>query len=45
MSAFLLILVAEIIAIRIWTNVHIKGMPVSNIELKIDMLADDTTLP
>ena len=43
-SALLFILIAEIIAIHILNNVHIKGISVDNSELKIKMLADDTTL-
>ena len=43
-SALLFILVAEIIAIQIRNNVHIKGITVDNGELKFKMLADDTTL-
>ena len=43
-SALLFILVAEIIAIKIRSNTEIKGILISDIELKISLMADDTTL-
>ena len=43
-SAFLFILVAEIIALLIRNNVKIKGIIIDKCELKLCQLADDTTL-
>ena len=43
-SALLFLLVAEVIAIHIRNNADIKGIIVGNTEIKIKMLADDTTL-
>ena len=43
-SALLFILVAEILAINIRTNLNIKGLTINNCEFKIAQLADDTTL-
>ena len=43
-SALLFLLVAEVLAIKIRKDTHIKGIKINNIEIKINMLADDTTL-
>ena len=43
-SALLFILVAEIIAIRIRTNTGINGIKYNELEIKISLMADDTTL-
>ena len=43
-SALLFILVAEIIAIRIRTNTGINGIKYKDLEIKISLMADDTTL-
>ena len=43
-SALLFLLVAEVIAIHIRDNSEIKGIKVGDSEVKIKMLADDTTL-
>ena len=43
-SALLFILVAEIIAIRIRSDPKIKGVKINNTEVKISLMADDTTL-
>ena len=43
-SALLFILVAEILAVNIWSDTLIKGINVNNVEFKIGQLADDTTL-
>ena len=43
-SALLFILVAEVLAINIRTNLNIKGLTTNNCEFKIAQLADDTTL-
>ena len=40
----LLILVAEIIAIKIRENNEIKGIIIDNVEIKLSLMADDTTL-
>ena len=40
----LFILVAEIIAIKIRENKEIKGISIDNVEIKISLMADDTTL-
>ena len=39
-----MILVAEIIAIRIRTNTGIKGIKYKELEIKISLMADDTTM-
>ena len=44
MSPYLFILVNEILAKAIRSNVNIKGIFVSNEEIKISLCADDTTL-
>ena len=44
MSALLFLLVAEVIAIQIRYNTNIKGIKIGNSEVKIKMMADDTTL-
>ena len=43
-SALLFILVAEILAINVRTNLNIKGLTINNCEFKLAQLADDTTL-
>ena len=43
-SALLFLLVAEIIAIKIRNNKSITGIEISDIECKIIMMVDDTTL-
>ena len=43
-SALLFLLVAEILAIQIRDNKDIKGLQINNIEQKIGLMADDTTL-
>ena len=43
-SALLFILVAEIIAIKIRENKEIKGITIDNVEIKLSLMADDTTL-
>ena len=43
-SALLFLLVAEIIAIKIRNNKNINGIKIADIECKINMMADDTTL-
>ena len=43
-SALLFLLMAEVIAIHIRNNADTKGFIVGNTEIKIKMLADDTTL-
>ena len=43
-SALLFFLVAEILAINIRNNKHIKGIQIKNDEFKISLMADDTTL-
>ena len=43
-SALLFILVAEIKAIKIRDNEKIKGIKIENVEYKISLMADDTTL-
>ena len=44
LSALLFLIVAELIAIHIRNNSDIKGFKIGNNEIKIKMLADDTTL-
>ena len=44
LSAFLFILVVELLAIQIRTSNNIKGIQVADIEIKISQLADDTSL-
>ena len=44
MSALLFIIVVEILAINIRCNKNIKGIMLNNNEVKISLLADDTTL-
>ena len=43
-SALLFLLVAEIVAISIRNDAEIKGIHFSNIEFKLGMMADDTSL-
>ena len=43
-SALLFILVAEIIALKIRADKSIKGLYIGNTEIKISLMADDTTL-
>ena len=43
-SALLFLLVAEVLAIDIRNDINIKGIQIENIELKISLMADDTTL-
>ena len=44
MSALLFILTVEILAIEIRNNINIHGLQTHNKEIKITLLADDTTL-
>ena len=43
LSAYLFIIVAEILAIRIRNNKNIKGIQVGDTEIKVIQMADDTT--
>jgi len=43
-SALLFILIAELIAINIRNDKNIKGIIINNIEYKLNLMADDTTL-
>ena len=42
--ALLFILVAEMLAIKIWNQEAIKGITINDTEYKLNMMADDTTL-
>ena len=44
MSALLFLLVAEVLAIQIREDKNIKGIKISDEEIKIGLMADDTTL-
>jgi hypothetical protein len=43
LSAYLFIVVAEILAIKIRENKNIRGINIGNIEIKVVQMADDTT--
>ena len=43
-SALLFVLVAEILSIKLRSDINVKGISVGNIEYKICQLADDTTV-
>ena len=44
LSAYLFLLVVELLACKIRSNSRIQGIPLKNIELKISQMADDTTI-